>query len=60
MNTTEFLTIACAIVPDSRAMVFEDKRFTYRTSRRGPTAWQRTVRLGCGAGRQGSHSSGEL
>ena len=30
MNTTEFLTIACAIVPDRTAMVFEDKRFNYQ------------------------------
>ena len=29
MNTTEFLTIACAIVPDRTAMVFEGDRFTY-------------------------------
>ena len=29
MNTTELLTIACAIVPDRTAMVFEDQRFTY-------------------------------
>ena len=29
MNTTEFLTIACAIVPDRTAMVFEDRRFSY-------------------------------
>ena len=29
MNTTEFLTIAHAIVPDRTAMVFEGKRFTY-------------------------------
>ena len=25
MNTTDFLTIACAIVPDRTAMVFEDE-----------------------------------
>ena len=30
MNTTEFLTIACAIVPDRTAIVFEDQRFTYQ------------------------------
>ena len=29
MNTTEFLTIACAIVPDRTAIVFEGKRLTY-------------------------------
>ena len=29
MNTTDFLTIACAIVPDRTAIVFEDKRLTY-------------------------------
>ena len=29
MNTTEFLTIASAIVPDRLAMVFEDQRITY-------------------------------
>ena len=29
MNTTEFLTIASAIVPDRLAMVFEDRRITY-------------------------------
>ena len=29
MNTTEFLTIACAIVPDRTAMVFEGRRITY-------------------------------
>ena len=30
MNTTEFLTIACAIVPDRTSMVFEGKRFSYQ------------------------------
>ena len=30
MNTTECLTIACAIVPDRTAIVFEGKRFTYQ------------------------------
>ncbi len=30
MNTTEFLTIACAIVPDRTAIVFEGRRFTYQ------------------------------
>ena len=29
MNTTEFLTIACAIVPDRTAIVFEGHRITY-------------------------------
>ena len=29
MNTTEFLTISAAIVPDRLAMIFEDKRITY-------------------------------
>ena len=29
MNTTEFLTIANAIVPDRKAIVFENKRFTF-------------------------------
>ena len=29
MNTTEFLTISTAIVPDRLAMIFEDKRITY-------------------------------
>ena len=29
MNTSEFLTIAIAIVPDRLAMVFEDRRITY-------------------------------
>ncbi len=29
MNTTEFLTIACAIVPDRTAMVFDGRRFSY-------------------------------
>jgi acyl-CoA synthetase (AMP-forming)/AMP-acid ligase II len=29
MNTTEFLTIATAIVPDRPAMVFEDRRISY-------------------------------
>ena len=29
MNTTEFLTIACAIVPDREAIVFEGRRFTF-------------------------------
>ena len=29
MNTSEFLTIASAIVPDRLAMVFEDRRITY-------------------------------
>ena len=29
MNTTEFLTIACAIVPDRTAIVFEGVRYTY-------------------------------
>ena len=29
MNTTEFLTITAAIVPDRLAMVFEDRRVTY-------------------------------
>ncbi|MCE2463838.1 MAG: AMP-binding protein, partial [Dehalococcoidia bacterium] len=29
MNTTEFLTIACAIVPDRTAMVFEGRLFSY-------------------------------
>ena len=30
MNTTEILTIACAIVPDRTAIVFEDHRFAYQ------------------------------
>ena len=29
MNTTEFLTIAAAIVPDRTAMIFDDKRIAY-------------------------------
>ena len=29
MNTTEFLSIACAIVPDRRALVFEGLEFTF-------------------------------
>ena len=29
MNTSEFLTIACAIVPDRTAVVFDGKEFTY-------------------------------
>jgi acyl-CoA synthetase (AMP-forming)/AMP-acid ligase II len=29
MNTTEFLTIACAIVPDRTAVIFDNQRFTY-------------------------------
>ena len=29
MNTTEFLTISAAIVPDRLAVIFEDKRITY-------------------------------
>jgi acyl-CoA synthetase (AMP-forming)/AMP-acid ligase II len=29
MNTTEFLTIASAIVPDRPAVIFEDRRFTF-------------------------------
>ena len=29
MNTTEFLTIANAIVPDRTAVVFEGRRYTY-------------------------------
>ena len=29
MNTTEFLTISAAIVPDQEALVFEEKRFTF-------------------------------
>ena len=30
MNTTESLIIACAIVPDREAIVFQDRRFTYQ------------------------------
>ena len=30
MNTTESLTIACAIVPDRQAILFQDRRFTYQ------------------------------
>ena len=30
MNTTEFLNIACAIVPDRTAIVFEGERFTFQ------------------------------
>ena len=29
MNTTEFLTVTSAIVPDRLAMIFEDKRYTF-------------------------------
>ena len=29
MNTTEFLTIASAIVPDREAIVFDDRRITF-------------------------------
>ena len=29
MNTSEFLSIACAIVPDRTALVFNDARFTF-------------------------------
>ena len=29
MNTTEFLTISAAIVPDRLAIIFEDERITY-------------------------------
>ena len=29
MNTSEFLSIACAIVPDRTALVFNDSRFTF-------------------------------
>ena len=29
MNTSEFLSIACAIVPDRTALVFNDIRFTF-------------------------------
>lgn len=31
MNTTEFLTISSAIVPDRLAMIFEDKRISYES-----------------------------
>lgn len=31
MNTTEFLTLSSAIVPDRPAMIFEEKRFSYAT-----------------------------
>jgi len=31
VNTTEFLTISSAIVPDRLAMIFEDKRISYES-----------------------------
>ena len=35
MNTTEFLSIATAIVPDREALVFDGKRITFEALQTG-------------------------
>ena len=51
MNTTEFLSIACAIVPDRRALIFEDLELTFEEMQQRVNRMASSLsELGIGAG----------
>ena len=61
MNTTEFLMVTSAIVPDREAIVFEDSRFTYGAlQRRSSQLANALTELGVRKGRPGRDARGEL